>query len=240
MNRRLLGKDHPDIAMNLSNLAFVLYRQGKREAAMDMLRDALEMRRRTLGSDHPDVAASATSLAYWLTDAGRYEEASALVEESLAIREKALGREHPQFAGTLTVKANLMLATRRYQEARETRDRGPQHPQAEPTGRPLAGGRGAQHRGRRAREARRLRRRRAVARREPSRPRRFADPGPARSRAQAPPRTLPRVGPAGGSCPLPLALNEAPPRADYHSFGRSAWLRSSWQGSSMRAARPGA
>jgi serine/threonine-protein kinase len=98
----------------------VLDRQGKREAAIDMLREALDMRRRTLGPAHPDVAAAGASLAYWLTDAGRYDEAQGLVEESLAIRRKALGAEHPQVATTLTVQANLLLAQRRYEEARAT------------------------------------------------------------------------------------------------------------------------
>jgi len=114
----MLGKDHPDIALNLSNLAFQQYRQGKREAAVDMLRDALERRRRTLGPDHPDVAASGTSLAYWLTETGAYGEAERLLNASLAIRRTALGPEHPQVAGTLTVQANLLLARHHYEEAR--------------------------------------------------------------------------------------------------------------------------
>ncbi len=84
------GKDRRSVvtAAQCCNLAFVLYRQGKHEAAMEMLRDVLEMRRRALGSDHPDVAAAGTSLAYWLPDANRYDEAAALVEEGLAIRER--------------------------------------------------------------------------------------------------------------------------------------------------------
>ena len=96
----------------------MLDRQGKRDAAIDMLREALEMRRRTLGPAPPGRR-GVRHEPRLLADRRRpVRRGAGLVEESLAIRRKALGPEHPQVAGTLTVQANLMLARGRYEEAR--------------------------------------------------------------------------------------------------------------------------
>ena len=85
MNRKRLGTDsHPEIAANLSNLAFVLYAKGDRRAAVDMLRESLEMNRREEPPNLPTIAGGATALAFWLIDERDYDEAGRLVYMGVA------------------------------------------------------------------------------------------------------------------------------------------------------------
>jgi tetratricopeptide (TPR) repeat protein len=119
MNRRRLGASHPEIAANLTNLAYVLYAKGERRAAIDMLRESLDMNRRELPADHPTITSVATGLANLLIGERGYAEAERLVEESLDIRRRTVGDESPQVGGSLTVKANLLVARRQFAEARQ-------------------------------------------------------------------------------------------------------------------------
>ncbi len=48
-----LGKDHPDVAKSLNNLALLYYAQGKYDEAEPMYRRALEIYEKSLGKDHP-------------------------------------------------------------------------------------------------------------------------------------------------------------------------------------------
>ena len=43
MRQKLLGAEHPDVATSLNNLAGVLFRQGKYEAAESLYRQGLQM-----------------------------------------------------------------------------------------------------------------------------------------------------------------------------------------------------
>ncbi len=51
MQRKLLGDDHPDVALALNNLAFVLHDKGNVAGARGMMRESLEMYRRAVGAD---------------------------------------------------------------------------------------------------------------------------------------------------------------------------------------------
>ena len=63
MERRLVGDDHPDEALTLSNLATVLLDAGDYDAAGQPQREALAMFRQIHGEDHPLVAITLCNLA---------------------------------------------------------------------------------------------------------------------------------------------------------------------------------
>ncbi|MEQ9548660.1 MAG: tetratricopeptide repeat protein [Coleofasciculus sp. G3-WIS-01] len=51
--KRLLGKNHPDVATSLHNLALLYSSQGRYEKAESLYLEALAIVDRTLGSNHP-------------------------------------------------------------------------------------------------------------------------------------------------------------------------------------------
>ena len=73
-----MGKDHPDTATSLNNLA-VLYRaQGKYAEAEPLYQRALAIYEQQLGQDHPDTASSLNNLAGLYKAQGKYAEAEPL------------------------------------------------------------------------------------------------------------------------------------------------------------------
>jgi len=50
------GKDHPNTAQSLNNLALLYYAQGKYAEAEPLYKQALSIREKSLGKNHPQVA----------------------------------------------------------------------------------------------------------------------------------------------------------------------------------------
>jgi tetratricopeptide (TPR) repeat protein len=73
---RLLGSDHPNLAVPLNNRALVDLAQGRLASAEKRLRRALEIRRRALGDAHPLAAATLANLGVVLEIQGRPTEAA--------------------------------------------------------------------------------------------------------------------------------------------------------------------
>ena len=53
IREQALGKDHPDTAQSLNNLAGLYYEQGKYEQAEPLLQRGLAIMEKMLGSNHP-------------------------------------------------------------------------------------------------------------------------------------------------------------------------------------------
>jgi tetratricopeptide (TPR) repeat protein len=102
MYKRLLGEEHPDVAMSLNNLAGLYRSQGKYEEAEPLYRSALEKRKRLLGEEHPDIAISQWNLGVLYQSQGRYSEAEALYHQALIIAQSKLGSNHPTTQGILS------------------------------------------------------------------------------------------------------------------------------------------
>ena len=102
-----LGKDHPDVATTLNNLAELYRTLGKYTEDEPLYQRSLAIREKALGKDHPDVAQSLNNLAYLFYSQGKYTEAEPLFQRSLAILEKALGKDHPDVATNLNNLAKL-------------------------------------------------------------------------------------------------------------------------------------
>src|SRR5207244_8328717 len=96
--RAVLGKDHPDFARSLNDLARFYEIIGNYKQAEPLFQQALAIRRKALGNDHPDCAQSLNDLALLYESMSRLEEGEKLALESQQIRRRELGENHPDYA----------------------------------------------------------------------------------------------------------------------------------------------
>jgi tetratricopeptide (TPR) repeat protein len=94
-----LGRDHPDLATPLNNLALLYYLQKSYGKAQRLLERSLRIARRT--PDHPALASVLHNLGVVYQTRKRYAKAARTLERALAVREKTLGRAHPEVANSL-------------------------------------------------------------------------------------------------------------------------------------------
>ena len=94
MRRRLLGPDHPNVAITLNDLARLMHEKGENKAAEEMHREAITILRKTFPDDHWEIAFVENSLGETLTALGRFDEARRLMIRSLAIIEAEHGATH--------------------------------------------------------------------------------------------------------------------------------------------------
>ncbi|MEM6436177.1 MAG: tetratricopeptide repeat protein [Cyanobacteria bacterium P01_D01_bin.115] len=62
MRKRLLGDEHPSVAISLNNLALLYDNQGRYSDAEPLYKEALAMRKRLLGDEHPSTKVIQTNL----------------------------------------------------------------------------------------------------------------------------------------------------------------------------------
>jgi CHAT domain-containing protein/Tfp pilus assembly protein PilF len=118
LRKEVLGEHHPDYALSLNNLAFLLNSQGDYAAARPFYEQALTITKQVLGERHPDYATSLNNLAGLLNSQGDYAAARPLYEQALAIRKEVLGERHPDYAGSLNNLAGLLHSQGDYRAAR--------------------------------------------------------------------------------------------------------------------------
>ena len=63
LREKVLGPNHPDVALSLNNLAQLYKDQGRYSDAEPLYQRSLAIREKALGRDHPDVAQSLNNLA---------------------------------------------------------------------------------------------------------------------------------------------------------------------------------
>jgi tetratricopeptide (TPR) repeat protein len=95
VRRRVLGDDHPDTLISMSNLALARRALGDLHGARDLFEQVLTTRRRVLGDDDPDILRSMNSLAVTRLNLGDPHGARDLFEQTLAVRRRVLGDDHP-------------------------------------------------------------------------------------------------------------------------------------------------
>ncbi|HEX8682703.1 MAG TPA: tetratricopeptide repeat protein [Ardenticatenaceae bacterium] len=105
---KVLGSEHPNVALSLNNLAELLRQQGDYAGAKPLFERALAIREKVLGPEHRETATSLNNLAVLLHQQGDYARAKPLYERALAIREKVLGSEHPDTAVSFNNLAELL------------------------------------------------------------------------------------------------------------------------------------
>jgi len=135
--RSLLGPKDPKTLESMSQLGWILDRQGNDLEAEKLERQALVDDRRILGNDDPRTLETMDNLAVILENRGRYDEAERLEREAIAAGTRRLGPESAQTLSSMSNLANALWYEGRYGEA-EKEDRqlldverrvwGPDHP----------------------------------------------------------------------------------------------------------------
>jgi tetratricopeptide (TPR) repeat protein len=84
MWEKALGRDHPDVALSLSNLGGLYSSRGRYADAEPLLQQALAIWEKALGGDHPDVARALNNLAELYRIQGRYVDAFPIITRTLS------------------------------------------------------------------------------------------------------------------------------------------------------------
>ncbi len=109
LRRKLFGDSHPDVAISLSNIGFVLGRQGDHGAANKSLAAAVAIGRKGV-SGELGLATALNNYASSFDELKRYKEAEPIYREALAIRTKRLGPNHLQTASVVNNLGYNMLS----------------------------------------------------------------------------------------------------------------------------------
>ncbi len=94
MREKQLGLTHPDVSVNLNNLALVLKELGNYTEAESLFRRSLAIEEQHTGSETPEFAKGLLNLGALLTELGNFIGAEQLFRCGLTIMEKHLGSEH--------------------------------------------------------------------------------------------------------------------------------------------------
>ena len=110
IRRKLLGEEHPDTAISLNNMGYLLLTLtlGDSAGARPYYEQALAIRRKVLGEEHPGTATSLNNMGYLLLTLGDSAGARPYYEQALAISRKVLGERHPNTALSLSNLGNLL------------------------------------------------------------------------------------------------------------------------------------
>jgi tetratricopeptide (TPR) repeat protein len=85
IDRRVLGDDHPRVAVRLAGLAIVAQNLGDFATAESLYRDALKRNERVYGERHPETAAARGNLGLLLQREGRLKEAEPELRGALEV-----------------------------------------------------------------------------------------------------------------------------------------------------------
>ena len=117
MKRQLYGDTHPETAMGLNNLAYVLELRGNLDAAERRYREALAVYRKLLGDSHPTIAINLSNIAFVEYAKGERLSAIAQLRESLDMSRRELGSEHPDVGARAASLAYWLIEEGQYDEA---------------------------------------------------------------------------------------------------------------------------
>jgi tetratricopeptide (TPR) repeat protein len=120
---RLLGPDHPQTSLALSDFGVACGALGEAKAACAAHEAALASRRRLLGDAHPEVGISLHNLGTVRRDCGDLEAAEACHSEALAIWEASLPAGHALIAKALISLQRLARARRDHAASLEFAER---------------------------------------------------------------------------------------------------------------------
>ncbi|ACO69597.1 predicted protein [Micromonas commoda] len=102
-----LGKQHPDVAVALTDLAALHSEEEQFAAAQPLYERALRIQEKTLGSEHQDTVQTLTDLAICHLDQGHNEVGRPLLERALVLQEQALGPDHADVVAIRDVLQSL-------------------------------------------------------------------------------------------------------------------------------------
>ena len=111
------GKDHPDVARGLNNLARLYQDTNRLKEAEPLMKRVVDILENPGGQPLPNYAVALNNLALLYQATNRLKEAEPLYKRALAIDEAAFGRDHPDVATDLNNLAELYRTTSRYKQA---------------------------------------------------------------------------------------------------------------------------
>ncbi len=95
LRRRTLRAAHPEVVVNLANIATTESNRGRYAAAEKHMREAIELLRSQHGDGHHHIAILQHNLAGFVSAQGRPDEAEDLIRTSIATTTERLGASHP-------------------------------------------------------------------------------------------------------------------------------------------------
>jgi tetratricopeptide (TPR) repeat protein len=106
------GPEHPNVAIDLNNLAQLLQATNRLAEAEPLMRRALTIDEAAYGSEHPDVARDLNNLALLLQATNRLTEAEPLSRRMVGIFlfTRRTGHEHPHLRMVLANYAGILKA----------------------------------------------------------------------------------------------------------------------------------
>jgi eukaryotic-like serine/threonine-protein kinase len=119
IDRRVLGDDHPRVAMRLNNLAVVAQNIGDLKLAETLYRDAIRRDELAYGDQHPETGAARGNYGLLLQREGRLAEAEPLLRSALEIELKLYGPNNYS-VGYDRVSLAMLLHDQGHLQAAET------------------------------------------------------------------------------------------------------------------------
>ena len=115
---RLVGPDHPLVAMALNNLGLDAEAEGRLDDAERDYRESARLLEQALGPDHPRVAIALGNLGAALRARHKPADALAAFERALAINERRFGPDYADSLDALLGVGESLVALGRFKEAR--------------------------------------------------------------------------------------------------------------------------
>ena len=109
VRERILGSDHPALAIDLNNVAIIHSSRGQYPLAAQMWHRAIRLQEQATGRTHPLVANSLNNLAILHEMQGDYEQAQEHYSDALEVRREIFGPDHPRLISTLHNFGGLLL-----------------------------------------------------------------------------------------------------------------------------------
>jgi tetratricopeptide (TPR) repeat protein len=116
MRQKLLGSQHPDLAVSLNTLGGVLQAEGRLAEAETLLCEAMALEKKLPDGEQPDLADLLAGVAEVLVAQGKFAEAEPSARECLAVREKRLPDGWEKFEARNLLGAAL-LGQKKFTEA---------------------------------------------------------------------------------------------------------------------------
>jgi CHAT domain-containing protein len=114
------GKNHPQVALCYSNLAFANSAQSNYEEALGYLEITLSIWDSNFAGNHPNKAFTKSNMGRILSAQGNYAKALVLHEEALRQYITLYGEKHPEVANTYSLIGSVQIEQKQYAHAVES------------------------------------------------------------------------------------------------------------------------
>jgi tetratricopeptide (TPR) repeat protein len=117
IQEQITGPEHLEIAVVLSELAYLYTRQGKYEQAESLYRRSLTIWERIPGPERPAMANTLMWFGFLSFEQGKYDQVEARYQRALQIWERTLGSQHHKIASVLDKLAMLYYRQGQYAQS---------------------------------------------------------------------------------------------------------------------------